>query len=100
MVSFYSMFLTTRTKVGMMRQTYNGIDRITFGANVKQFTYKTKKKNKIMSIVRQCKKQHHVIFLSVNSATKMFLLPCQVITAHNSVFHSPSVSVSEYQSIV
>ena len=66
--------------MGMMRQSYNGIDRINFGANVKQFTYKTKKKNKIMLIVRRCKKQHHVIFLSVNSATEMFLLPCQVIT--------------------
>ena len=69
MVLFYSMLLTTGTKVGMMRQCYNGIDRINFGANVKQFTHKTKKKNKIMSIVRQCKKQYHVIFLSVNSAT-------------------------------
>ena len=87
MILFYSMFLTTRTKVGMMRQTYNGIDRINFGANVKQFTYKTKKKNKIMSVVRQCKKQHHVIFLGVNSATVK--LSPQIITAHNSVFHSP-----------
>ena len=40
----------------MMRQSYNGIDKINFGANVKQFTRKTKKKNNIMSIVRQCKK--------------------------------------------
>ena len=62
MVLFYSMFLTTGTNVGMMRQSYNGIDRINFGGNVKQFAHKTKKKNKIMSIVRQCKKQHHVIF--------------------------------------
>ena len=83
MVLFYGMFLTTGTKVGMMRQSYNGIDRINFGANVKQFTHKTKKKNKIMSIVRQCKKQHHVIFLSVNSGAEMFLLPCQVITSNN-----------------
>ena len=79
--------------MGMMRQSYNGIDWINFGANVKQFTHKTKKKNKIMSIVGQCKKQHHVIFLSVNSATEMFLLPVklssQIITAQNSVFHSP-----------
>ena len=69
--------------MGMMQQSYNGIDRIKFGANVKQFTHKTKKKNKIMSIARQCKKQQHVIFLSVNSATEMFLLPCQVITSNN-----------------
>ena len=39
-----------------MRQSYNEIDRINFGANVKRFTHKTKKKNTIMSIVRQCKK--------------------------------------------
>ena len=83
MVLFYSMFLTTGTKVGMVQQSYNGIDRIKFGANVKQFTNKTKKKNKIMSIVRQCKKQHHVIFLSVSSAAEMFFLPCQVITSNN-----------------
>ena len=69
--------------MGMMQPSYNGIDRINFGANVKKFTHKTKKKNKIMSIVRQCKKQHHVIFLSVNSATEMFVLPCQVITSNN-----------------
>ena len=83
MVLFYSMFLTTGTKVGMMPQSYNGIERINFWGNVKQFTHKTKKKNKIMSIVRQCKKQHHVIFLSVNSATEVFLLPCQVITSND-----------------
>ena len=69
--------------MGMMRQSYNEIGRINFGANVKQFTHKTKKKNKIMSVVRQCKKQHTVIFLSVNSATEMFLLPCQVIASNN-----------------
>ena len=83
MVLFYGMFLTTGTKAGMMRQSYNGINRINFGANVKQLTHKTKKKNKIMSIVRQCKKQHHVIFVSVNSAREMFPLPCQVITSNN-----------------
>ena len=33
---------------------YNEIDRINFRANVKRFTHKTKKKNNIMSIVRQC----------------------------------------------
>ena len=81
MVLFYNMFLTTRTKVWMMRQSYSGIDRINFGANVKEFTPKTKEKNNIMSTVRRCKK--HVIFLSVNSATEMFLLPCQVITLNN-----------------
>ena len=53
---FHSMFLTTRRKMGMIRQNYNEIDRINFGANVKQFTCKTKKKNNIMSVVRQCKK--------------------------------------------
>ena len=83
MVLLYSMFLTTMTKVGMMQQSYNGIDRINFGANVKQFTHKTKKKDKIMTIVRQCKNQHHIIFLTVNSATEMSLLPCQVITSNN-----------------
>ena len=54
MALFYGMFLTTGTKVEMMRKSYNGLDRINFGANVKQFTHKTNKKNKIMSIVRQC----------------------------------------------
>ena len=55
-VLFYNLFLTTRTKMEMMRQSYNAIDRIDFGANVKQFTRKTKKKNNTMSIVRRCKK--------------------------------------------
>ena len=65
-----------------MRQSYNGIDRINFWGNVKQFTHKTKKKNKIMSIVKDsAKKQPDVIFLSVNSSTEVFLLPCQVITS-------------------
>ena len=69
--------------MGMMRQSYNGIGRINFWGNVKQFTHKTKKKNKTMSIVRQYKKQHHVTFLSVNSATEMFLLRCRVITSND-----------------
>ena len=56
MVLFYCMFLTTRTKMGMMRQGCDKIDRINFRANVKRFTRKKKKKNNIMSIVRQCKK--------------------------------------------
>ena len=40
----------------MMQKSFNEIDRISFGANVKRFTHKTKKKDNIMSIVRQCKK--------------------------------------------
>ena len=60
---------------------------------MKQVIHKTKKKNNIMSIVRQCKKQYHVIFLSVNSATvrcfsSLVKLSPQIITAHNSVIHS------------
>ena len=47
--------LTTRTKMWMMQKSFNGIDRISFRANVKRFTQKTKKKDNIMSIVRQCK---------------------------------------------
>ena len=43
----------TRTKMGMMGKSYNGIDRINFRANAKRFTRK------------------HVIFLSVNSAIRI-----------------------------
>ena len=56
MVLFYGMFMTTRTNMGMIRQSYNGSDEINFRADVKRFTHKTKKKNNIMSIVRQWKK--------------------------------------------
>ena len=63
MVLYYSMFLTTRTKMGMMRQSYNEIDRINFKANVKRFTCKTKKKNNIMSIARNAKDNIMLFFL-------------------------------------
>ena len=55
----------------MMRKSYNGIDKISFGANVKQFT-QDNAKNNIM-----------LVFLSVNSAAEMFLLSCQIITSNN-----------------
>ena len=54
--------------MGMIQQSYNEIDGINFRADAKRCTHKTKKKDNIMSIVRRCKKQHHVIFHSVNSA--------------------------------
>ena len=41
---FYGMFLTTRTKMGMIRQSYNWIDGINFGADAKRFTHKDKEK--------------------------------------------------------
>ena len=44
MVLFYGMFLTTRTKMGMIRESYNGIDGINFRADAKRFTHKAKKK--------------------------------------------------------
>ena len=44
MVLFYGVFLTTRTKMGMIRQRYNGIEGINFRANAKRFSHKTKKK--------------------------------------------------------
>ena len=56
MVLFYGMFSTTRTKMGMIRQSYNRRDGINFSADAKRFTHKTKKKNNIMSILRRCKK--------------------------------------------
>ena len=51
-----SMVLTTRTKVGMIRQNYNSIDGINSSAEAKRFTYETMQRNIIMSILRQCKK--------------------------------------------
>ena len=48
-----------------MRESYNGIDRINFGANVKQFARKTKKKNNIVSIVRPCKTKNNMLFFLV-----------------------------------
>ena len=56
MLLFYGMFFTARTKMGMIQQSYNEIDRINFRADAKRFTHKTKKKDNIMSIVRRCKK--------------------------------------------
>ena len=56
MVLFYGMVLTTRTKVGMMRQNYNMIDGINFRAEAKQFTHKTMQKYNMMSILRRSKK--------------------------------------------
>ena len=40
MVLFYGMFLTTRTKMGKIRQSYNGIDAINVRADAKRFTQK------------------------------------------------------------
>ena len=51
-----SMVLTTRTKVGMIRENYNLTDGINFSAEAKRFTYETMQRNIIMSILRQCKK--------------------------------------------
>ena len=51
------MVLTKRTKVGMIRQHYNVIDRINFRAEAKRFTHKTIDA-----------KKNHVIFPGVNSA--------------------------------
>ena len=56
LVLFYSMVLTTRTKVGMIRQNFNLIDEINFSAEAKRFTYDTMQRNIIMSILRQSKK--------------------------------------------
>ena len=66
MVLFCGMFLTTRTKMGMIRQSYNGIDGINFRADAKRFTHKTKKKNNIMSAVRRCKKITQCYFSQCN----------------------------------
>ena len=38
------MFLTTRTKMGMIRESYNGIGGMNFRADAKRFTHKAKKK--------------------------------------------------------
>ena len=65
MLLFCGMFWTTRTKMGMIRQSYYGIDGINFSETI--YT-EDKEKSNIVSIVRRCKKYHHVIFLSVNSA--------------------------------
>ena len=59
------MFFTPRTKMGMIQQSYNEIDRINFRADVKRFTHKTKKKDNIMSIVRRCKKNNTLLFFIV-----------------------------------
>ena len=100
MVLFYGMFLTTRTKVGMMRQSYNGIDRINFRDNMKQFTSKTKEKNNITSIVRQ-KLKHHVTFLGMTSAN--FSLVKQDQRGHrknNSIAPTMLYRVSKKESII
>ena len=44
MVLFYGMFWTARAKIGMIRQSYNGIDGINFRAEAKRFTHETKTK--------------------------------------------------------
>ena len=43
-VHLYGMALTSRTKVGMIRQNHNLIDRINFRSEAKQFTHKTMQK--------------------------------------------------------
>ena len=69
MVLFHGMFLTTKTKMRMIRQSYNGTDEINLRANGKPFTHKTEKKNNIMFIIRRCKKNNTMLFfLAENSA--------------------------------
>ena len=65
MVLFYSMFDYQNKNVDDAKKLLiNGIDRISFRANVKRFTRKTKKKDNFMSIIRQCK-NNIMLFFSV-----------------------------------
>ena len=59
--------MTTITNMGIIRHSYNGLDRINYRADARQFTHKTKK---IITHVN-CKtmqKNNTMLFFSVNLA--------------------------------
>ena len=49
------MVLSKRTKVGMVRQNYNVIDRVNFRAEAKRFTHKTTDAKKTSCYFSWCK---------------------------------------------
>ena len=51
----------------MTQQTYNVIDEVSHGIEVKQFTHKIVQKNSMISFLRQWKNKYHVKNSSANS---------------------------------